>query len=365
GATHRGDLAGRLTDAAATSISATTGLNAGGYRIGVGRVRDVVTIWQPGGLGGAAEAWARDVAARAGGRAAMRHRANIDIPAPGGWRIPLTLTTVEPATARALLGPTATAALERREAVLGSAAAQLRQASVGGTIDLIARNGTVHTRRIGAIVDDARLAWSELALATADAATLGVDRPFAVDVWGAPRAQLDRALAASPPQPTRLGVDRSWDAPDPDAPLASVPLKRVVGEVAYRPGRGDGVALDPAWVQRNIATESVPALGRVTCHRAMLPALRGALTEVVRAGLAHTLGRFGGCYNARLIRGGDSGGILSRHSFGIAVDVNVSRNTFGGRVELDGRVVEIFRRWGFAWGGTWVRADGMHLEWSP
>jgi hypothetical protein len=75
--------------------------------------------------------------------------------------------------------------------------------------------------------------------------------------------------------------------------------------------------------------------------------------------------RNGGCWNARLIRGGDSGGNLSRHSWGIAVDINPSQNVFGGRVRMDHRVVEIFRRWGFAWGGTWVRPDGMHFEWAP
>jgi len=109
----------------------------------------------------------------------------------------------------------------------------------------------------------------------------------------------------------------------------------------------------------------VPVLGSVTCHRAMLPALRGALTEIARAGLGGTLGAYGGCYRPRLVRGGDSGGTLSRHSYGIAVDVNVARNSFGGRVDMHPRVVEIFRRWGFAWGGTWVRPDGMHFEWVP
>ena len=90
--------------------------------------------------------------------------------------------------------------------------------------------------------------------------------------------------------------------------------------------------------------------------------MRGALTEVVRAGLQGGLGRYGGCYAPRLIRGGDSGGALSRHSFGIAVDVNIRNNSYGGRVSMDPRIVDIFRRWGFAWGGTWIRADGMHFE---
>ena len=360
-----GDLVGRLPDAAAVSITPVGGVGGRGYRIGVGRVRDVLTVWQPGGLGAAAEAWARDVAARAGGRVSLRHRSNVDLPAPNGWRIPLTLTAVEPAVAVALVGPTGTAALQRGEAVLGRAAASLRSASVGSTIQLLARDGGTHTRRVGAIVPDGRIAWSEVALATSDAARLGIVRPFAVDVWGATRRAIDAALASAPPMPTKLGVERSWHPPSPDGTLAAAQLKARVGEVAYRPGTGDGVALDPAWVRANIVTESVPALGRVTCHRAVMPALRGALAEVAQRGLSGALGRYGGCYNPRLIRGGDSGGILSRHSYGVAIDVNTTRNVFGGRVELDGRVVEIFRRWGFAWGGTWVRPDGMHLEWAP
>jgi hypothetical protein len=32
---------------------------------------------------------------------------------------------------------------------------------------------------------------------------------------------------------------------------------------------------------------------------------------------------------------------------------------------MDPRIVDIFRRWGFAWGGTWVRPDGMHFEYAP
>jgi hypothetical protein len=150
-----------------------------------------------------------------------------------------------------------------------------------------------------------------------------------------------------------------------DEIASSVRLKQVLGEVAYRPtGRGDAVALHPGWAG-NLVSERVPVLGTVTCHRAMLPALRGALTEVARAGLGGTLGRYGGCHSARLVRGGDSGGTLSRHSWGIAVDVNTARNSFGGRVDMHPTVVSIFRRWGFAWGGTWVRSDGMHFEWVP
>ncbi|HEX4905266.1 MAG TPA: M15 family metallopeptidase [Acidimicrobiales bacterium] len=363
GARHVGDAAGLVRDGTAVGLVPTaTGL---GYRFAVGRVRDVVTVWQPGGLRDDSQSWAEGVARAAGARSLLRHRANLDLDAGNGWRIPLSLSTYEPGAAVPLIGPSAAAALARHEVVLGRESARLRHAVVGSTLPLVGVDGIVRTRRVGAIVADRRLGWAEVALATADAASMGVNRPFAVELWGAPRADLERALGAAPPSRHVLGVDPSWSPPDPDATLANVQLKRLTGEVAYRHGSGDSVTLDPTWVRNNIVSERVPGLGRVTCGRAAMPALRGALTEVVRAGLSGGLGTYGGCYNARLIRGGDSGGFLSRHSYGIAIDVNTSRNSFGGRVSMDPRIVDIFRRWGFAWGGTWVRPDGMHFEYAP
>ncbi len=101
----------------------------------------------------------------------------------------------------------------------------------------------------------------------------------------------------------------------------------------------------------------------------MVPYLRSAIDEVIEVGLDSIIDRAdfqiaGGCYNARLIRGGDKGGAISRHSWGIAVDINPSSNPYGGVVAMDPRVVEIFHKWGFAWGGGWVYTDGAHFEWT-
>ena len=72
----------------------------------------------------------------------------------------------------------------------------------------------------------------------------------------------------------------------------------------------------------------------------------------------------GGCYNPRKIRGGDKGGAISRHAWGIAIDINPSDNPYGGIVRFDERLASIFRGWGFAWGGGWLYTDGAHFEWN-
>ncbi|MEY3641456.1 MAG: hypothetical protein RLZZ199_1261, partial [Actinomycetota bacterium] len=55
-------------------------------------------------------------------------------------------------------------------------------------------------------------------------------------------------------------------------------------------------------------------------------------------------------------------GYLSRHSWGMAFDMNTTTNAQGRAPNLDCRIVRIFRKWGFAWGGNFTPADGMHFE---
>lgn len=137
----------------------------------------------------------------------------------------------------------------------------------------------------------------------------------------------------------------------------------VVGTFSYT-DRGNGeVTPDPAWVREYIRTERVPILGEVTCNKGMLPQLRGALEDVVRAGLASQINpdEYAGCYYPRYI-GRDPANGLSLHSWGIAVDLNVPGNLRGTAGEMDRQVVAIFKKWGFAWGGDWRYTDPMHFE---
>ncbi len=129
---------------------------------------------------------------------------------------------------------------------------------------------------------------------------------------------------------------------------------------------GDGmIQIDREWTSRNIVPAQVPILsGNVVCHSLLIPQLRGALQEVVDAGLSDLIdpSQYGGCWVPRHILFNPDRA-LSMHAWGLAVDFNVRGNEFGNRnPEMDPRIVEIFERWGFVWGGRWSTPDGMHFE---
>lgn len=124
---------------------------------------------------------------------------------------------------------------------------------------------------------------------------------------------------------------------------------------------------DRTWVRRNIVTRRVPVLGQVTCHRLMFPQLEGALGELERSGLAHLIDvadyrrRGGDCYQPRFVDS-DPRRSLSRHAWGIAIDINKTANPEGRPSRQDPRLVTTFERWGFRWGGYWRPTDPMHFE---
>lgn len=140
-------------------------------------------------------------------------------------------------------------------------------------------------------------------------------------------------------------------------------VAEAVGSFTYRPRPDGSIVIDPAWISEHIVTREVPILGRVTCHRVMLPQLRGAMQELIDRGLAGLIRpeQYGGCWVPRFIANDPSRG-LSLHSWGIALDLNVPTNLRGTRGDMDPRVVAVMESWGFAWGGTWSDPDPMHFE---
>ena len=125
---------------------------------------------------------------------------------------------------------------------------------------------------------------------------------------------------------------------------------------------GDGsIRIDPAWVRDNIATVDLPIFGRTRCHRVIIPQLSAALNEIVARGLADLITDYSGCYVPRHTLWDPNRGI-SRHAWGLAFDINVDRNAYGAAPTMDPRIVDVFRRWGFKWGGDFAIPDGMHFE---
>lgn len=81
----------------------------------------------------------------------------------------------------------------------------------------------------------------------------------------------------------------------------------------------------------------------------------------------------GGTFNWRKISGTNR---MSAHSFGIAIDINVSKSNYwkwqtstGDSIKYQNsiplEIVEIFEKHGFIWGGKWYHYDTMHFEYRP
>lgn len=142
-------------------------------------------------------------------------------------------------------------------------------------------------------------------------------------------------------------------------------FKKNFGEFPALPSSEGSISIRPSWVDRHITTEPVPILGSVRCHRKLFDQLRGALREVRDRGLAHTVrpDEYAGCFASRYVAT-LPGTRISRHSWGVAVDLNVEGNAFGQTPHQDARLIDIMRKWGFMWGGLWPLSDGMHFEWT-
>src|SRR5205807_684666 len=127
-----------------------------------------------------------------------------------------------------------------------------------------------------------------------------------------------------------------------------------------------GFVPDPAWVSAHIVQRRLPQLGRVACNRLIMQPLTAAMTEITRRGWGKIINTAdfiyeGGCWNSRMAR--FEPGTISHHTWGMAVDINVAANPLGAAPHQDPRLVAIMAKYGFTWGGRWLRRDANHFEW--
>jgi hypothetical protein len=287
---------------------------------------------------------------------------------PDTFSIPLEAAAVDPEEYAPFLPPSDRALmveLAQGAGILGETSAKLRGLGPGAVL----RFGRVRVP-IAGILPDELVGAHEVLVSRETGRRLGVTRDrYALFVpRGEPTVRgITTALKQELPLGTLVRVRAPGDTPyfrHGDAVLPPVELKELFGEFAakQRAGANAGfLTFDPRWVRTHIDTQRVPLLGTVTCNVAMFPQVRGAIRELIDLGLEDTITSYSGCWAPRHILGDPDAG-LSHHGWGVAIDVNVPTNLFGQDPNQDPRMVEVFERWGFIWGGDFIQPDGMHFE---
>jgi len=148
--------------------------------------------------------------------------------------------------------------------------------------------------------------------------------------------------------------------------LTQSQVENKFGKFKYREDRGGRIIIDEKWIQKNICYEELPIVGKVQCHYKILTHLMLAFYYIEKNNLADKIDiedfrRLGGCFVPRH-KGWNPQRSLSRHSWGIAIDINVRENPYGKPPKQHPSIVNSLEKRGFLWGGRWAIKDGMHFE---
>jgi hypothetical protein len=319
--------------------------------------RDQLLVWAPGGFSEREVGRVRDStrvaaisAVRTGTLAAASGRHTYRV-------VPLETMAVDTNAYTSATGKPGRklATMLPKGAVLSRTGAKLRKVRSGGKLRL---DGN-HTLRVSGVVDDALLGGYEVALDRTMASDYGIRRTAYLLVR--PRGPVDglqteirRLLKGRAVRFVTPGDRPYVRGGDGVLPLSQV--KARFGEFAL-PSLHRGRP-DPAWTRANLVSRRIPILGQVRCHRLVVGDLARAMADLERQGLRGQIDvadfrRQGGCWSPRLLRDPD-GGKLSRHAWGIAIELKVTG---------DERLIKTMARHGFVWGGGFARRDLTHFEW--
>ena len=288
-----------------------------------------------------------------------------------GYQVPMSTTVQDIDVVRNLLSLQAADALIANTIVMGRSSAIIRGARIGDIVTLLDINDKPHEFVIGNIAEDDLVGEADLLLSPQQADTLGATMITRYTMIGFTNATaVESAIRnAGFIDGNKYHIRKTWDAPNPDATRGLAATKRIVGEFAYKVLKSGSVSLESGWAQKYISPRSafndIPI--KAACNVNVRAAMQGALSEVMRQGLGkyvdvNNTNAYGGCFYPRYNRLAGKLGYLSRHSWGMALDMNTSTNVQGGVPHMDCRIVRIFRHWGFAWGGNFTPSDGMHFE---
>ncbi len=282
---------------------------------------------------------------------------SVDDP-PGPAVIPMEVIAVESQALRDL-DPVGAAALADGKVLLSETSARIRRLGVGDVVTLD-RDWVV-----GGIGEDRLYGAAEMVFPVEEAPA-GLIPKYLLIGFDIDRAVMETEVRAILPvdQPLRFrGPGETPFLRHGDAVLPQAVIKEIFGEFYVTDLDDAGFRIESGWVAENIVTDTLPLIGQVSCHRAVMPQVWEIVEDMVEAGQGGLIdpAGFRGCYNPRFIAGST---MISHHTWGIALDVNYPGNEQGLSPTLDPELVERFKDAGFGWGGDWLIPDPAHFEWT-
>ncbi len=308
----------------------------------------------------------------------------------GGWRVPVAVTALDPPHHARVVGAdadgvAALSALLPGTVLLSESGAGLRGVGVGASVTIAGRLdlSRARTLTVAGVVPDGLVNGAELAVHLDDADAIGLDTRETLLVRH--RDDGDRPDGTTAGERMVEDLTATWGAGDrseeevedadllvralgadagPRLILGTIAVKERFGEFAYRPTPDvREIDVERAWTDANLETVRLPVIGAVRCHRLILDDLAAAVDELIAAGYEDWLSprRYAGCWYPRRIMVGRAA--LSRHTWGIAIDLNVDMSAPGLGSEPPDELIAIMGRNGFRWGGDFSTPDNHHWEW--
>ena len=272
----------------------------------------------------------------------------------------ISLKTIDSSVTNYFYNEKVSEVIKNDQIVISSLTADRYDLSIGDTLNLIGMNSQPVQLTVGEIIKDSDLGWFEAVVNKDIGYELGIFRNIQAILWDTKINENHFIELYKNIEYKRVRYTFRESKANKNWVLPTALVKEMFGDFQIKERDGTWITTELSWREKNIEQKRMPIIGLTTCHRLMWEPLEGALTQIVKEGLGDTLSvedfrKSGGCYAPRRINRFDAGGSISRHAWGIAIDINTKSS-------YHPRVVEIFNSWGFAWGGTWTSPDEMHFE---
>ena len=272
----------------------------------------------------------------------------------------LSIKTIESSVLDYFYDEESAQAIRDNKIVISELTASRYELNVGDYVNLVGLNSEIIPIEVGKVIKDSKIGWFEGVVNKELGFKLGIYRNIQAIIWDSHinenfLIELHKNINYKKVKLTfrENRVNKNWVLP-------TALVKEMFGDFQIKERDGVWITTEPEWREENIQNKRMPILGITRCHRLMWEPLEGALNQILEEGLEEYLSieewrSSGGCYAPRRINRFDAGGSISRHAWGIAIDINTKSS-------YPPRIVEIFNDWGFAWGGTWTSPDDMHFE---